>query len=298
MKKEELIKKWLDNSLNSQELEAFKQLDDYNELMRLNTALQQFKPSSYPADAELEKLQFALKSKTKTQKSWLKPFVRIAAVLAICFATYYYTTTLNTTINTQIAEKETIALPDNSQVILNAETTLAFNKKNWSTARDIDLNGEAYFKVAKGSKFSVHTSAGDVSVLGTEFNVKNRADLFEVVCYEGSVKVTHDNSNIILKPGNSFLIINGKHVKTPLIKATNPFWINNESAFKSMPYAQVIAEFERQYNVTFSVNTIDTNQLFTGSFAHNNLDVALQAITIPLNLTYSKSNTKILLKRE
>ena len=65
-----------------------------------------------------------------------------------------------------------------------------------------------------------------------------------------------------------------------------------------MPFSQVIAEFERQYNVTFSVNTIDTNQLFTGSFAHNNLDIALQAITIPLNLAYTKNNNKISLKRE
>jgi hypothetical protein len=65
-----------------------------------------------------------------------------------------------------------------------------------------------------------------------------------------------------------------------------------------MPYKEVIAEFERQYNVAINANTIDTTQLFTGSFAHNNIDIAIKAITLPLHLTYSKTNSTITLKRE
>ncbi|AUC82298.1 FecR family protein [Lacinutrix sp. Bg11-31] len=298
MKREDLIKKWLDNNLNSQELEAFKQLEDFDELTRLDSALQQFKSLDFESESELEKLNLVLKNKTKKQNNWLKPFLRVAAILAICFSSYYYTTTLDTNITTEFAEKENVILPDNSQVKLNAKSTLAFNKSSWSDSRDLDLNGEAYFKVAKGSKFTVHTSSGNISVLGTEFNVKNRVNLFEVICYEGSVKVEYNETSRILKPGERFLILENTLVETPTIKNTSPFWINNESAFKSMPYTQVIAEFERQYNVTFSVNNIDTNQLFTGRFAHNNLDIALQVITIPLNLAYTKNNNKISLKRE
>lgn len=298
MKREDLIKKWLDNNLNSQELEAFKQLEDFAELTRLNSALQQFKSLDFESESELEKLNFVLKNKTKKQNNWLKPFLRVAAILAICFSSYYYTTTLDANITTEFAEKENVILPDNSQVKLNAKSTLAFNKNSWNDNRDLDLNGEAYFKVAKGSKFTVHTSSGNISVLGTEFNVKNRVNLFEVICYEGSVKVEYNETSRVLKPGERFLILENTLVETPTIKSTSPFWINNESAFKSMPYTQVIAEFERQYNVTFSANTIDTNQLFTGSFTHNNLDIALQAITIPLNLAYTKNNNKISLKRE
>ena len=65
-----------------------------------------------------------------------------------------------------------------------------------------------------------------------------------------------------------------------------------------MPYSKVLAEFERQYNVTFSVDDIDANEVFSGGFPHNNLDNALQAITIPLNLAFTKNNNKISLKRE
>ncbi|WP_055435733.1 FecR family protein [Lacinutrix algicola] len=298
MEREVLIKKWLSNNLNSQEFQAFKQLEDFNELTRLNAALQDFKPQELESDIELERLNIALKTKSKKQNNWLKPFMRIAAILAICIGSYYYTTTLNTNIATEFAQKENIVLPDDSQVKLNAKSTLAFNKKSWEDARNLDLNGEAYFKVAKGSKFTVHTTAGNISVLGTEFNINNRNNLFEVICYEGSVKVEHNKTSRILKPGESFLILDNKLVERPKTDDTSPFWINNESSFKSMPYAQVIAEFERQYNVTFSVNNIDINEVFSGSFAHNNLDIALQAITIPLNLAYTKNNNKISLKRE
>lgn len=298
MKQEDLIQKWLNNSLDSQELEAFKQLEDYNELTRLNSALQHFKPEKFESDKALKALQFTIKNKTKKQRNWLKPFLRVAAILAICLGSYYYTTTLDTTINTFIAQKEEINLPDNSKVVLNAKTSLIFNKKNWDRDRAIELNGEAYFKVAKGKKFTVKTNTGSVTVLGTEFNVKNRDKLFEVVCYEGSISVVYNENSRILKPGERFLILNNVLIKKPKTNATSPFWIINETAFTSMPFSQVIAEFERQYNVTFNVNTIDTNQLFTGSFTHNNIEVALQGITLPLNLKYTQNNNKILLKRE
>lgn len=298
MEREDLIKKWLDNNLNSQELEAFKQLEDFEELTRLDFALQQFKPVDFESDIELEKLNLTLKNKHKKQNNWRKPFLRIAAILAICLGSFYYTTTLDTSIATKFAEKENIVLPDNSQVKLNAKSTLAFNKNSWKDNRNLDLTGEAYFKVAKGSKFTVHTSVGDISVLGTEFNINTRNNLFEVICYEGSVKVAHANTIRILKPGESFLILDNKLVDKPKIRDTSPTWITNESTFYSMPYTQVIAELERQYNVTFSVNDIDTNQLFTGSFTHDNLDIALQVITTPFNLAYTINNKKISLKRE
>ena len=298
MEQEDLIKKWLNNSLNSQEFEAFKKLEDFSELSRLDNALQQFKPQDFESNTELEKLQFTLKKRTKQQNRWLKPFIQIAAILAICVGFYYFTFNLETNFNTELAQKENILLPDNTTVKLNAKSTLAFNNKNWKSSRAIDLTGEAYFKVSKGSKFTVHTSVGDISVLGTEFNIKDRDNLFEVVCYEGSVKVDYNKISRILKPGESFVVLDNKVVEKPKTKNTSPFWISNESNFKSMPYSQVLAEFERQYNVTFSVNDIDANEVFTGGFPHNNLDNALQAITIPLNLAFTKNNNKISLKRE
>jgi len=300
MEREELIKKWLDNELNPQELEAFKKLEDYKELTTLSNNLTRFKAPKYNIQEELNSaLQNINTSKNKSKTHWLRPVLRIAAILAISFSVYYYTTTLDTNINTLAAQKTTIELPDASNVSLNAKSKLVYNKSRWDKNRDVILEGEAFFKVAKGSTFNVKTKNGVVTVLGTEFNVKQRDNYFEVICYEGSVKVTHNSDIVILNPGNSFLKIDGKLIAREKETSLNPSWINNESYFKSMPFEYVISEFERQYNVSINPQNIDLKQLFTGSFSHNNLEVALKEITLPLDVTYNfKNKTTIELSRD
>ncbi|WP_317192054.1 FecR family protein [Snuella sedimenti] len=297
MDREFLISKWLNNDLNDQELEAFKALEDYDDLMKLTHSLQAFKADDYDTSKELERTLSAIRS-SKKQTSWLKSFMRIAAILVICFGIYHYTTTLDTSVSTTMAQKTTISLPDASSVTLNAKSSIVFNKKSWKHERDIRLEGEAFFKVAKGETFNVITKSGTVTVYGTQFNVKQRKNYFEVICYEGLVGVTHNSQETKLKPGDSFLIIDGKLIAKEKESQPSPSWLHNESTFKSLPYKEVLAEFERQYNVNITTKNIDTKQLFSGSFAHNNLDVALQSITLPLQVTYSKVNNTIILTRE
>ncbi len=298
MNREELISKWLDNNLNNQEFEAFKKLEDYDDLVKLNTNLQAFKADNYNTATELENVLSAIKSKEQAPKHWIKPFMRVAAILAVCFSLYYFTTSLDTNISTEYAQKTTIELPDASSVSLNAKSNLVFNKKDWNQAREVTLDGEAFFKVAKGSSFKVKTTSGTVTVYGTQFNVKQRDNYFEVICYEGLVGVTYNSQETKLKPGNSFLIIDGKTIAKEKENRTMPSWLNNASTFRSLPYKTVIAEFERQYNVQVTLIGIDSNQLFTGSFAHDNIELALKSITLPLHATYSKSNNTITLRGE
>ncbi|MDC1379772.1 hypothetical protein N8273_03950 [Algibacter sp.] len=99
MNREELISKWLDNNLNDQELKAFKNLEDYNDLVKLNNNLQAFKVDNYDTSKQLENVLSAIKSKKQTPVHWFKPLMRIAAILAVCFSLYYYTTTLDTKIS-------------------------------------------------------------------------------------------------------------------------------------------------------------------------------------------------------
>lgn len=299
MKREDLIKKWLDNELNTQEFEAFKALEDYEALVKLSSATKRFKSPEFNTSEELNTVLHTINSAKQYSYNWLRPLLRVAAILTISFSVYYYTTTLDTNINTLAAQKTTVELPDASSVSLNAASTLTYNKKNWATIREVKLNGEAYFKVAKGSTFNVITSAGTVTVLGTQFNVKQRENFFEVVCFEGSVSVTYKTNTEILKPGDGFLIIDGKFIAKEKETKLKPSWINNESYFKSMSFAHVLHEFERQYNVTINSQNIDLEQLFTGSFVHNNKVLALKSITLPLNLNYSiENNNSIVLSRE
>ncbi|WJJ97606.1 FecR family protein [Algibacter luteus] len=298
MNREELISKWLDNNLNDQELKAFKNLEDYDDLVKLHKSLQGFKADNYNTSTELEHVLSAIKTKKQTSTNWFKPLMRVAAILAVCFSLYYFATSLDTKITTEYAQKTTIKLPDASSVSLNAKSYLAFNKKEWKHEREVELHGEAFFKVAKGSSFKVKTASGTVTVYGTQFNVKQRDNYFEVICYEGLVGVTHNAIETKLKPGDSFLIIDGKTIAKEKENRIMPSWLNNASTFRSLPYKTVIAEFERQYNVNITLIGIDSTQLFTGSFAHDNIDLALKSITLPLHATYSKSNNTITLKGE
>ncbi|UWX55627.1 FecR family protein [Maribacter litopenaei] len=137
---------------------------------------------------------------------------------------------------------------DNSEILLNAESTLSYNEKNWDSNRAIKLEGEAYFKVAKGKKFTVTTSQGTISVLGTQFNVENRNGFFEVTCYEGLVSVIFNNEEFKLPAGNSAIAVNGQLKRSQVEINGQPSWVNKESSFKSLPLKYVLAELQRQYN--------------------------------------------------
>ena len=83
---------------------------------------------------------------------------------------------------TNYGEIQTHLLPDGSKVILNANSTLTF-KEHWTnkTVRVVKLQGEAFFEVKKkgtNEQFIVQTDRGIIRVLGTSFNVKQRAKAF------------------------------------------------------------------------------------------------------------------------
>jgi ferric-dicitrate binding protein FerR (iron transport regulator) len=298
MTHEELIKKWLDNELSQSEFEAFKQLEDYEDLVKLDQSIQRFKAPEYNSAAELESTLKQVESRKIKKINWLKPMMRIAAVLVIALGLYFYISGLETTYQTGIAEQIETTLPDDSQFTLNAASSLSFNKRSWNTNRLVNLEGEAFFKVAKGSKFDVVTSAGTVSVLGTEFNVKQRANYFEVYCFEGSVGVETPNDSYVLKPGESFRVVDGNVEKLSDALAKLPSWLSNESSFENVPVHLVFEELERQYKIKVNCSDVEKSVLFNGTFTHTNLELALKSITIPLNLTYKINNNVITILRE
>lgn len=296
MKREELILKWLDHNLNDEELKAFEALEDHKDLLRLSQASAAFKPSQFNIDKQYTLLKEKRESKTKS--IGLKPLLRVAAVVVLALSFYFYTTRLDTKVITEIAQQTSVLLPDNSAVELNAASRLVFNEKKWSKKREVLLDGEAFFKVAKGSVFDVLTSYGKVTVLGTQFNVTQRDDYFKVVCYEGLVSVTHKNIKQKLNPGESFIIIDGKLIATEKENYTSPNWINGESAFKSTPLKYVLAEFERQYGIAITLDNVNEDLIYSGSFTHKNIDLALKSITLPLHLSYDKKEDTIIITGE
>jgi ferric-dicitrate binding protein FerR (iron transport regulator) len=204
----------------------------------------------------------------------------------------YYTFFNNTItqIETAVGEKITVQLPDESQVILNALSSIEYEEKKWNEERSLQLDGEAYFKVAKGKKFDVVTESGVVTVVGTQFNVKQRSNFFEVKCFEGKVSVVSDTIKRLLQPGETYRILNQKFSEGTTTAAASK-WADNMSDFESVPFKEVLAELERQYNIKITNNNVNVERLFTGGFVHDDIENALISITQPMNMTYELSSS-------
>lgn len=158
-------------------------------------------------------------------------------------------------------EQITVILQDGTVVNLNSATTLKYPKRFGLFSRNVKLEGEAYFEVAKdqGRPFTVQTTELDVRVVGTQFNVKAYPsdNHIYVTLDEGGVLLkTINDSELPLFPGES-AIYNCQsneceitHIDADEVKA----WRTNSLICNMMPLRDIIKIIERQYDITFIVN--------------------------------------------
>ncbi|MHA7058162.1 FecR family protein [Aquimarina sp. M1] len=302
MDREYLIKKWLSDELTDTELEAFKKLDDYKMHTKILEGAQYFKASDVSEIEGIDEMYARMYHADKVvseKTNWYIPLLKItAAIVVLLGVSFFFFSNNAATYKTLASQKLTIELPDASEVILNATSEIVFDEKTWNDKREVNLDGEAFFKVEKGSAFDVITKDGKITVLGTQFNVKNRENYFEVKCFEGLVKVESKEYDHNLPAGSTLRIIDGK-ITFETVNLNRPQWLSNISSFKSVPFYEVIKEFERQYNVSIMFEDIDTNRLFTGGFVHNDMEDGLKSITLPLDLTYNiDTSDRIILRNK
>ena len=191
-------------------------------------------------------------------------------------------------------------LPDNSQVELNAESSLSYSKKGWGEERLVKLDGEAFFQVEKGNRFVVETSLGAVEVLGTSFNVYQRGENFRVKCMTGAVQVTSEQGGInqILKPGE-FVNWNPSSGKNNDDFDTNDeeTWWNGTYQFDEVPLWEVFEELERQYDVRVEVDPSHIKGTWNGFFTGSDLQKALEAVCWTNNLTFERQDDLVLVTK-
>ncbi|WP_225036958.1 FecR family protein [Winogradskyella sp. SM1960] len=296
MNKESDILKWFNGEISTETIKERYPNEDFSSLEKSQFYAKQLEVPQIDAQKALEdfKKRPLRKDSTKVIPLNFKSFIRIAAILVVMLGVGYALFFNNTTTySTAIAQTEVLNLPDDSEVILNAKSQLRFDKKDWEKNRNLDLDGEAFFKVTKGNKFTVHTDVGTIQVLGTQFNVKERDNYFEVQCYEGSVQVAYKDKKTILTPGKTFRVVKGEQIVVKDFNSENPAWLVQESSFDNVPLWQVIDELEIQYNMVISAESVNTSSLYSGSFTHNDKNIALQSVTIPLKLSYKIEGNKV-----
>jgi ferric-dicitrate binding protein FerR (iron transport regulator) len=289
MDRNDLIRKWLAGELSPEESEAFEALEEASFYKEIISDAAAFKAPGLSGSAVAPTPgNSARENGSPLRKpNWVRPLMRIASALILGLALYYFLFQQNVVrVETGVGEKMAITLPDASTVRLNALSEIAFNEGTWDTKREVTLEGEAFFDVARGARFDVVSPAGRVSVLGTEFNVRHRGRIFEVHCFEGQVKVISGSHERILRAGDHLKISNGV-VSSGKNTYALPQWTRNLSDFQREPLAEVFDELERQYQVRVTLVDVDGDQLFTGGFIHGDLELALKSITEPMELEYS-----------
>lgn len=292
------LSRWLHNDLTDEELVSFKKTNAYKEYQKIIDATQNFNAPGFNKEKVLENITQKTSNK-KVKKLIPNWMFAAAASIALLFSTVYYLTGTSQSFSTSYGEQLALVLPDGSEVLLNSKSTLKYKKSDWFDGeRTLELSGEGYFKVKKGSTFSVQSTNGKVSVLGTQFNVKTNPSYFEVLCYEGRVQVQNKEETAILTQGLSFRKIENNLTEKGVFTNTKPNWLNGESSFNNSPLKFVLEELEKQYQVKIDATNFDTTILYTGTFTNTNLNLALQTICVPLSIQFEIIEDKVALSKK
>lgn len=230
------------------------------------------------------------------RRQWL---YAAAAAVAILLVSLFMlkrsdpTSGYDTVVSSGKGEQKSITLPDGTTVQLNAASLVAYTESDWPDDREVYLQGEAYFKAAKGKTFTVLTDQGKVQVVGTVFNVFAREQQLEVKCTEGIVQVFNpkETEKVLIKAGEQVSVTNGRMQKRSGIDFS-PKWFKGETVFKSAPRSRVFKEIERQFNVTVVVEDWKGSP-FSGKFVNNDLEKALKMVAVPMELTYQIKNDSV-----
>ena len=281
---------WLNNKTSDETLKNDFSEDDITILSKIKKYSVQLETPAFDEQKVLTNILSSPKQKVvHLNYNWI---FKIAALFIIIIGLYFSFNFLsNTNFTAENGSETALILPDESEVILNSGSNLSYKKWNWENNRLIKLEGEAFFKVAKGKKFEVNTTSGKVTVLGTQFNVKQRNNRFEVTCYEGKVQVIYRDKIVILTKGMKTIFENDKNIDVPNTSINQPEWINDEIVFYKENLNNIISEIERKYNVTIELNSNNNQQVFSGNIPSNDLDVALEILTKTYHLKIAKKTT-------
>ncbi len=208
-------------------------------------------------------------------------------------------TTATIQLTTNYGEVKTHLLPDGSKVILNANSSLIF-KEHWTTntQREVQLDGEAFFEIIKKSdneQFIVQTNKGTIQVLGTSFNVKQRATAFEVALLEGAVALSIPKYPIIKMEPGELVQIEGSDKydrRTADVDAVSA-WRFKRMVFKELTIAKVIQRLKDEFDWKVTVN--DQNLLkrkITATIPKNDPELLLKALSEIYDLQIEQLTTK------
>lgn len=196
------------------------------------------------------------------------------------------------------ATMATVQLDDGSTITLRPHSKL-YEVEQTDSRAAYKLEGEGYFDITsnKSRTFSVQSSSGKVSVLGTRFNLSSWGDRMQVFLEEGSVRVEalEQDSSLVLTPGDAAVVSSATAI--PELQAFSleevTDWMNNQLVFQEKEIRFVIAEVEQQFNISITIPEALNTEKISGQLSLEDLETVLDDLEVALDGTFNqiKSDT-------
>lgn len=245
--------------------------------------------------------------------SWMWK-VAAMLILVVGMLAYFLSATRSMNeVSTAYGKMDTLLLPDQSLVVLNANSNLRYNK-DWpkSRPRELWLKGEAFFnvkhidtdkKIEPYERFIVHVEEATVEVLGTSFNVRERRGKTEIVLQEGSVKVSftnHAQPDVTMKPGD-LVVIEPSSKERVITTTTNPddysAWTKKRLILNNPTLQEILNYLEDTYGKKFILRDPKlAAKRVNGPILLDSLDDALFVISTVLNVSITEEGNTLVVR--
>lgn len=198
--------------------------------------------------------------------------------------------------------ENTIVLSDGTTVRLNADTKLTYPVRFKGKRRIVILEGEAFFDVAHDPEhpFIVRTRYGEVSVLGTAFNINayNENEACYTTLVRGKVRVTTPMDEVQeLQPGEQAVVWVDRIEKRTVDVNDYAGWVNGIFSFHNESLENIMSTLARWYNIEIIYEEPALRHLtYTGTVKrYENINSFLDAFELTGDLSYRISGRKIYL---
>lgn len=211
------------------------------------------------------------------------------------------------TVITEKGQKTTVILPDGTKVWLNSASRLSYDMSYAHSDRDVKLEGEAYFEVAKDTErpFTVHTDDYRVTALGTAFNVSayKEDNMSVTTLVEGKIQVQSDRIDTQLdgEQSISYNRQSGEYIKKNTSTAyASGLWRDNELVVgPGTTLEQLTVILERNYNIQFEFLDEEIKKYkFEGIIKNCQLSNVLELVCLTAPVKYNICSNKVVLSQK
>lgn len=239
---------------------------------------------------------------TKVRKVDFRIYYKVAAALVIAIGLGYILTINNTqqefvTLSTQAEEIKEVTLSDGTKVWLNENSVFKYPKNFEEDARDVALNGEAFFEVNKDPKrpFTIASKSTYTQVLGTSFNLTTRKDFARVDVVTGKVALVDQDGEdkVVLVKGQTGTFKNGTMSKSEDADPNALAWRTGKLVFKSATLSEVVKVLEQHYDVRIGLDDNVKGCLITSEFDQASIEEVLEILKIIAKITNTSEDGDI-----